>query len=726
MNISVEDKIHLNKFAPREYQLPVLDAIENKGYRRVLAIMPRRAGKDITAFNLCIRECLRKSCVIYYIFPTYAQAKKVIWDSLTNDGKRFLDFIPDALIKSKNSQEMKIRFVNGSLLQLVGSDNYDSLVGTNPQGVVFSEYALQDPRAYQFIRPILTANDGWALFISTPRGKNHLWELYQIALHSPDWFAYKLSVEDTGHIPLEEIERERREGVMSDDLIMQEYYCSFNLGVEGSYYGKYLDKIRLNGQVGVVPWENGFQVHTAWDLGVRDSTSIIFFQTIGQTIRIIDYYENTKEGMEHYVNILNSKPYTYGKHIAPHDIKVTEWGTGLTRLEKARQLGVKFTVAPDLSIVDGIEAVRTQINKMWIDETKCSQLLKAIENYRQEYDIKKKVYKSQPLHNWSSHACFTGDTLVLTRRGMNPIMNINSNDEIFTLEGWKKCTQSIITQRNAHLVDVFFQDGTRVRCTPEHMFLTENGWILAKNLLKGSKIQSSLIQALNILMDLYIDYGLKKDILPKGNPICREMYGKMLLEKYQKIVTYIIETIIPLIIISGISNVYLLENICDFLIRIVKDLVKMHEIKQLNGIDLKQDVYGIRDTLLDALHGLSGNVSLDHVIFALKNLTVLLEKTDISKNFVIQIVKPLIIEKVEEKTEVEDVWDIYVPIVHHFSLFNGAIVHNCDAMRYLCISLPKTRDGLSAQELESRYREAVYGYDTSNQAPFFRDDLPRY
>lgn len=403
MQIKVETQIKLDRFKPRSYQIPILDAIENKGYRRVLAILPRRAGKDLTAFHLCIRQCLKKICVIYYIFPTYSQAKKVIWDSITNSGERILDFIPDELVESKNASEMKIRFKNGSLLQLVGSDNFDALMGTNPQGVVFSEYALQDPRAYQFMRPILTANDGWALFISTPRGKNHLWSLYQLAIESDDWFAYKLSVEDTQHIPLSEIEKERREGLMSEDLIMQEYYCSFDLGVEGSYYGKYLDRMRVKGQIGQVPWESGFKVHTAWDLGVRDSTTIIFFQVIGQTIRIIDCYENNKEGLEHYVKLLESKPYSYAKHIAPHDIRVREFGSGITRLEKARQLGINFTLSSDVSIVDGIESVRTALSKIWIDEILCKNLIKAIENYRQEFDAKKRIYKSHPLHDWSSH-----------------------------------------------------------------------------------------------------------------------------------------------------------------------------------------------------------------------------------------------------------------------------------------------------------------------------------
>jgi hypothetical protein len=404
MNLSTDEKISLGRFEPRSYQAPIIEAIEYKKFKRVLAILPRRAGKDLTAFNLCIRECIRKVCVIYYIFPTYAQGKKVIWDSITNTGERILDYIPDSLVSAKNSQEMKIRFKNGSLLQIVGSDNFDSLMGTNPQGVVFSEYALQDPRAYQYIRPILAANDGWAVFISTPRGKNHLYELYQIAKHSPEnWFCIKLTLDDTQHIPYREIEKERAEGVMSEDLIQQEYYTSFEMGVEGAYYARYMDKMRIDGRIGDVPWEVAHKVHTAWDIGVRDSTSIIFFQTIGTTVRIIDSYENSKQGLEHYVSILEEKPYSYGRHIAPHDIQVKEWGSGMTRLEKARQLGIKFTIADNISIMDGIESVRTVLNRVWIDQKNCNQLIKALENYRQEYDAKKRVYKTIPLHDIYSH-----------------------------------------------------------------------------------------------------------------------------------------------------------------------------------------------------------------------------------------------------------------------------------------------------------------------------------
>jgi hypothetical protein len=397
--------VELDKFKPRPYQLDLCDKFESGKYKKFMAIWNRRAGKDICAFNLMLRAALKKVGVYYYIFPTYSQAKKVIWDSITNSGDRFIDYIPTPLVASKNSQEMKIKLINGSLIQLVGSDSAsESLVGTNPIGCVFSEYALQDPKAYQFLRPILLINGGWSLFISTPRGRNSLYDLYKIAIDNPEeWYVSYLTIKETKVVSEEDVQKEIDEGLISFDLAQQEYYCSWSKGVEGAYYSKYLDKMKLNNQIADIPWEHGFKVHTAWDIGVRDSTAIIFFQMIGRTIRIIDSYEKNKEGLEHYVKIIQSKPYIYGKHIAPHDMGVTEFGTGTTRLEKAKDLGIKFILAPKISIMDGIESVRSAFSRMYIDDKKCASLLKALENYRQEYDSKNNVYKSNPLHNSASH-----------------------------------------------------------------------------------------------------------------------------------------------------------------------------------------------------------------------------------------------------------------------------------------------------------------------------------
>jgi len=406
MGSPVESNVDLSKFVPREYQRCIFEAIEDKRYKRVMAIWPRRAGKDLTSWNLCIRELVRSTKAIYYIFPTFAAGRRILWDAIDNDGFRILDYLPEDLIESRHEQYMRIKLKNGSLFQIIGSDSYDNtLVGTNPQGVVFSEFAMSDPMSYKLIRPILSANDGWVLLVSTPRGKNFMWEMYRTALEYPkSWFLTKLTVDDTKHIPMKKIMEEREQGEMSEDLQMQEYWTSFDLGVEGAYYVRYIDQLHLNGQIGEVPWDPQHPVHTAWDLGVDDMTAIIFFQVIGKAIHVIDFYQKNKEGLEHYINVIKGKPYTYGTHIGPHDIRVREFSSGTTRWEKARQLCVIFEVADGLSVVDGIEAVRTTLPRTWIDEKKCKELIRSLENYRQEYDSKKEVYRKIPLHDKFSHA----------------------------------------------------------------------------------------------------------------------------------------------------------------------------------------------------------------------------------------------------------------------------------------------------------------------------------
>lgn len=417
-----ETNVYLDKFKFRSYQIPVADALENKKIKRLLICWPRRAGKDLTAFNLCVRQCLKRVGTIFYVFPTFSSGRRILWDAVTNDGRRIIDFIPPELIESKNEMMMRIRFVNGSQICIVGSDNYDqTLVGVNAMGIVFSEFALSDPMAYQFARPILTANDGWALFCSTPRGKNHFYDLFQIAMNNPQhWFCERLTVNDTKHIDMAEIQKELDSGEMSEDLIQQEYFCEFSRGIEGAYYSSYIDRMRLKDQIGEVPWEASHPVHTAWDIGVRDACVILMFQMIGHSVKIIDTYSNSKMGLEHYIKILGSKPYNWGRHIAPHDIAVKEFGSGMTRLEKARNLGINFIIAPRLSIEDGIESVRSLLSKVWIDQRECKTLIKAIENYRQEYDHKNKIYSAHPLHDWSSNWCDALRYLAITAPRLAP------------------------------------------------------------------------------------------------------------------------------------------------------------------------------------------------------------------------------------------------------------------------------------------------------------------
>lgn len=809
----IATQIELNKFKPRDYQEPIYDAFFKDRFKRLVLVICRRAGKDLLTWNIVIREAITNPGVYYVVYPTYSQGKKILWNSVTNDGKRFLDYIPKSLISSINGQEMRINLLNGSFIQIIGSDSPDRIVGTNPRGVVFSEYALQNPMIWARMSPILTANGGWAIFQScvspntivitengfnriknisssrteysdlnkpifglggfnnatdfyfggkqktlkitlasgysiecthihplwngaawvkakdikvgsllpvqygqnvfgrglgisgfknsehrdatrpilketvtddflyllglihadgsyfktqvtvtnkkdpeviefikqfgfktqidgihhslssvnfgrfleyigfkhgaknkifpdklfectreqlksflqgvfdgdgtsnsnplkrgyvkltstcelfikdlqvvllnfgiassyrkeekeptkkvpvhstiynleitgyfanifyeeigfrlerkqrnkmylpetvkkesgnicpvnvtklsfkppkhtvtnpskmsrrmilkliekydckylkslvkeklffspvksieesysevfdfvipsthsffsdglishnTPRGHNHFYELYELARTSPDWWSCKLGLNETKHVPVSEIQREISEGLMSEDLVQQEWYSSFDSGVEGSIFAKYIDRMNLNNQITTVPWESHYPVHTAWDLGMSDPTCVIFFQVVGQIIKIIDYYDKRLEGLEHYALYLQSKPYKYGTHIAPFDIMVKEQTTGMTRKEKAAQLGIDFKIAPSPKKVtrwDGIESVRAILGKVWIDETRCAKLIKAMENYQREFNAKLNTYREVPLHNWACHGC---------------------------------------------------------------------------------------------------------------------------------------------------------------------------------------------------------------------------------------------------------------------------------------------------------------------------------
>jgi len=340
----------------------------------------------------------------FHILPTYSQAKKVIWDSSTNDGKRILDYIPKEVIESKNGHEMKIRFTNGSLYQLIGSDNIDSLVGSNPKIIIFSEYALQSPAAWDYLRPILDVNKGYAIFISTPRGKNHFHELMCMARNRQDWFCEVLPISSTGVLNEEDIQKMRDEGV-SEEHIQQEFYCSFNRGVEGSYYGRLIEKARDEQRICNVPYETRSPVHTAWDIGFGDSTSIIFWQEIGGEVRIIDFYENQGEGISHYAKLIQSKPYVYGTHYMPHDAGSGSIQTGRTLQDVAYEIGVKTTLLErEIDVAIGIEAVRSLLSIAYIDEKKCSHLIKCLENYHKKFNEKTNSYSENPVHDWTSHA----------------------------------------------------------------------------------------------------------------------------------------------------------------------------------------------------------------------------------------------------------------------------------------------------------------------------------
>lgn len=401
-------------FKPRSYQYDFFKAAWG-GKKRIILVWNRRAGKDTSSWNYLISAAWETQGIYYYIFPTAIQGRKVLWDGMTTkitwEGQesqvmKMLDFIPKPLIKSINNQEMKITLRNGSLIQVLGSDNYNAIMGTNPTGCIFSEYSLQNPNAWQYIRPILDANNGWAIFVFTPRGANHAKELFDMAnmdKNKDTWFCQLLTNNETKILDAKGLQRLRDEEI-SEDMIQQEWFCSFTLGIQGSYFAKHLHEAREEGRVGFVPHDKYAKVYTSWDIGL-DCTAIVFFQYCGNEIHIIDYYENKDEEMSHYAKVVLDKNYIYDEHFAPSDASKRTLRDKQSTTQIIRDLGIEFTIinTVEISLDAGIEYTRQIFPRVWINEPKCGQLIRALENYRRVWDDEFKIYRSKPVHDRWSH-----------------------------------------------------------------------------------------------------------------------------------------------------------------------------------------------------------------------------------------------------------------------------------------------------------------------------------
>ena len=354
--------------------------------------------------NIVIGEMLKTVGNYYYFYPTYSQGRKALWDNRTKAGVAYLDFFPKEMVQSKNGHEMKIVMKNGSLFQVIGLEDVDNVMGPNPRGCVFSEYSLLNPKAWDLIRPILAENGGWAIFNYTPRGKNHGYKLYETNKNNPKWFVEKLGVNETNAVSLEAINEEREAG-MPEDMVQQEFYCSFISAIQGSIYWQEVEAAEKNNQFTDVPYDPRLLVHTVWDLGKNDTNCIGFYQSNGLTVRKIDYLSGNRKGLPDWIREVKAKPYNYGKHFAPHDIQVSDYSlTGnQSRWEVARDLGIEFEIIPNLSIQEGIEAGRRLFKRLYVDKTKCADFLEAIPQYTREYDEDLKIFKDRPLHDWTSH-----------------------------------------------------------------------------------------------------------------------------------------------------------------------------------------------------------------------------------------------------------------------------------------------------------------------------------
>ena len=398
-------EIHLpNGFVPRPAQAALMRHFDHGGLRGVYC-WPRRYGKDLTALHQTIKMAHERPGMYFHMLPNHNQARKVLWDAYDNDGRRIIDVaIPPALRESTNETEMKIRLKCGGIWQLVGSDYYNSVMGANPFGLVFSEAALTDPRAWNFFRPILAGNGGWAMFISTPRGYNQFHELLTYAKGDPSWDWSHLTCLDTKHISAEVLASEQAQ--MPDELFRQEYMTDFSAANVGAIFGRYVEEAEKAGRiVQTLPPQLHGEVWITSDIGYRDKAAFVWWRRMRGGFEVFHYDEGTGMDAADWCDRLVDQPRA-DVLVLPHDARAKSFASKQTVAEtflKAEVAG-EIRVNPQRKKMDSINAGRVMLRKVRFDATACHDLLHALRAYAFKYDEKTKTFSSEPEHNWSSHA----------------------------------------------------------------------------------------------------------------------------------------------------------------------------------------------------------------------------------------------------------------------------------------------------------------------------------
>ena len=375
------------------------EAYHNTDKRWRIIVAHRRAGKTVACVNELIRDaltCPHPNPRVAYVAPLYKQAKDVAWSYL----KEFTASIPG---REVNESELRVDLPNGGRVRLYGADNPDALRGLYLDACVLDEFADMRPRFLpEIIRPALSDRKGRLTLIGTPKGHNEFLDRWEDAQTDPAWFTMMLRASETGIVDADELASARK--MMSEAQYAQEYECSFEAAIEGSYYGALIEAATRDGRVTDLPHNPALPVFTAWDLGVGDDTSIWFGQRVGGFVHLIDHYATNGQDASHYVGVLKSKPYTYARHFLPHDAANREWSNGKSRLDVLKALGLEnVKVLNRIAVDDGINAARLLIPVARFDREKCKSGLESLRQYRREYDENKRTFKPTPLHDWTSH-----------------------------------------------------------------------------------------------------------------------------------------------------------------------------------------------------------------------------------------------------------------------------------------------------------------------------------
>lgn len=422
-------------FRVRWYQERFHKALVERAHDRLMAVWHRRAGKDEIVLNGFRDIALQRPGNYWHCFPEYKQARKAIWNGVNaNTGKRRIDeAFPPFIRRRVLDDDMFIEFNNGATWQLLGSDRYDATVGAGAAGIAYSEWALCNPSAWAYHSPMIRENNGFAAFITTPRGNNHAKTMYDRAMTSPDWFCELLTIEDTEALSPEVLaeamlEYQDLHGMdVGRAMFEQEYLCSWSGAMVGAYFGAEMNRAEQDGRIRPVPIDWGHPINTTWDLGKAINNPIWIWQRIAGQLRVVDFYEPESEDLDDWIAWLNDRGY-HGFDYVPHDILVTEWGTGTTRLARLQSKRGESRVKriSRVSVADGLQAGRTAINEAVFhagDDDRAQRVAKGIEgnkNYRREWDDDRKTFRETPYKDWSEHIGSAWRYVGLAQRDYKP------------------------------------------------------------------------------------------------------------------------------------------------------------------------------------------------------------------------------------------------------------------------------------------------------------------
>jgi hypothetical protein len=421
-----------NGWLPRPHQMALWQYLQGGG-ERAMAVWHRRAGKDEICLHHAAVSAWKRRGNYWHCLPEYNQGRRAIWHAVNaHTGKRRIDeAFPPFIRDTTNDNEMFIRFKNGSTWQVIGSDRYDATVGAGVAGITYSEWALSNPSAWAYHRPMLAENKGWAAFITTPRGHNHAKALFDHASASKEWFCELQTARDTHALSSDELEEAEAEyrALYGEDVgrahFQQEYLCSWNAAILGAFYSLEMAAVRSEDRIAEVEAIPDLPVHRAWDLGIRDDTAIWWFQNVGAQVFILDHYAASGVGLEHYAQVIRERAQAHGwrsgTDYVPHDARIKEWGSGKTRVETMLSEGLHPELVPLATIADGINAVR-RLLPLCVFHPRCEDGIAALEQYAREWDDDKKAFRASAVHNWTSHSSDAFRYLSLARQRGRRVM----------------------------------------------------------------------------------------------------------------------------------------------------------------------------------------------------------------------------------------------------------------------------------------------------------------